>query len=122
MNTIIENGKITGTMLGKEDHGIMTFWLFVEFDSGVCGYGGYALDSYDAQTKKRIGAAAGMQAIAEILDCVGVAKWEDLTGAFIRCEHQGWGGKIIRIGNLIKDKWFSLEAFFKEVEEAGGGE
>lgn len=52
MNTIIENGKITGTMLGKEDHGIMTFWLFVEFDSGVCGYGGYALDSYDAQTKK----------------------------------------------------------------------
>ena len=37
MNTIIENGKITGTMLGKEDHGIMTFWLFVEFDSGVCG-------------------------------------------------------------------------------------
>ena len=64
MNTIIENGKITGTMLGKEDHGIMTFWLFVEFDSGVCGYGGYALDSYDAQTKKRIGAAAGMQAIA----------------------------------------------------------
>lgn len=68
------------------------------------------------------GAAAGMQAIAEILDCVGVAKWEDLTGAFIRCEHQGWGGKIIRIGNLIKDKWFSLEAFFKEVKEAGGGE
>ena len=52
----------------------------------------------------------------------GVAKWEDLTGAFIRCEHQGWGGKIIRIGNLIKDKWFSLEAFFKEVKEAGGGE
>lgn len=43
-------------------------------------------------------------------------------GAFIRCEHQGWGGKIIRIGNLIKDKWFSLEAFFKEVKEAGGGE
>lgn len=122
MNTIIENGKITGTMLGKEDRGIMTFWIFIEFASGVCGYGGYALDSYDTQTKKRIGSAAGMQAIAEILDCVGVAKREDLTGAFIRCEHQGWGGKMIRIGNLIKDKWFSLETFFKEVKEADGGE
>lgn len=54
--------------------------------------------------------------------CGGVTKWEDLTGAFIRCEHQGWGGKIIRIGNLIKDRWFSLEAFFKEAKEAGGGE
>lgn len=122
MNTTIENGKITGTMLGREEHGILTFYLFIEFDSGVCSYGGYKLDSYDKKAGKRIGAAAGMQAIAEILDCVGVTKWEDLTGAFIRCEHQGWGGKIIRIGNLIKDKWFSLEAFFKEAKEAGGGE
>lgn len=122
MNTTIENGKITGTMLGREDHGILTFYLFVEFESGVCGYGGYALDGYVARAGKRIGAAAGMQAIVEILDCVGVAKWEDLTGTFIRCEHQGWGGKIIRIGNLIKDKWFSLEAFFKEAKETGGGE
>ena len=122
MNTTIENGKITGTMLGREDHGILTFYLFIEFDSGVCSYGGYALDSYNAKAGKRIGAAEGMQAIVEILDCVGVTKWEDLTGAFIRCEHQGWGGKIIRIGNLIKHKWFSLVAFFIEAKEAGGGE
>lgn len=122
MNTIIENGKITGTMLGKEDHGIMTFWLFVEFDSGVCGYGGYALDSYDAQTKKRIGAGGRNASNRGNSRLCRRCKWEDLTGAFIRCEHQGWGGKIIRIGNLIKDKWFSLEAFFKEVKEAGGGE
>lgn len=112
MNTIIENGKIIGTMLGKEDHGIMTFCLSIEFESGFCGIGGYTLDKYNVQAGKRIGAAEGMQAIAEILDCVGVKKWEELTGAYIRCEHQGLGGKIIRIGNLIKDKWFSPEEFF----------
>ena len=32
MNTTVENGKITGTMLGTEDHGIMTFYLFIEFE------------------------------------------------------------------------------------------
>ena len=122
MNTTIENGKITGTMLGREEHDILTFYLFLEVDSGVCSYACYTLDGYDNKAGNRKGAAAGMQAIAEILDCVGVTKWEDLTGAVIRCEHQGWGGKIIRIGNLIKDKWVSLEAVFKEAKEAGGGE
>lgn len=115
MNTIIENGKIIGTVLGKEDHGIMTFCLSIEFESGVCGFGGYSLDGYDAKNGKRVGSAAGMQAIAEILDCVGVTKWEDLTGTYIRCEHQDCGEKIIRIGNLIKDKWFSPEEFFARI-------
>lgn len=118
MNTTIENGRITETMLGREDHGIMTLYLFIEFEKSTCAYGGYALDTYDEKEGKRIGAASGMRAIAEILDCVGVTKWEDLTGAFIRCEHQGWGGKILRIGNLIQDKWFSFESCFKEAKEA----
>lgn len=71
---VIENGKISDTMLGIEDHGIMTFYLFIEFENGVCGFGGYALDSYDSEKKKRLGAAAGMQAISEVLNCVGVSK------------------------------------------------
>lgn len=33
--TIIENGKISDTMLGKEDHGIMTFYLFIEFETRI---------------------------------------------------------------------------------------
>ena len=42
--TFIENGKIIKTELGGD---IMTFWLEIEFDVGVCGFGGYALDNYD---------------------------------------------------------------------------
>ena len=113
MDTYIDNAKITGTMLGKEDHGIMTFYLYVEFDNGGCGYGGYVLDEYDKAEKRRFGTAAGMQAITEILDCVGVDTWEELTGSFIRCEHEGWGGNIIRIGHLIKNKWLDLDEFFE---------
>lgn len=37
-------------------------------------------------------------------------------------EHSGWGGKITRIGNIIKDKWFSFEDFFvKEQTTAKAG-
>lgn len=122
MNTIIENAKIVGTTLGIEDHGIMTFYLHIEFVKSACSFGGYSLDSYDKKVKRRIASAAGLQAIIEILKCVGVSKWEDLVGTYIRCEHQGWGGKILRIGNLIKDQWFSLEDFFKEAREAAENE
>ena len=114
MTTTIENGKITGTMLGTEDHGILTFYLHVEFENGGCAFGGYSLDGYDKQTKKRVATGCGLQAIAEVMKCAGVSKWEDLKGTYIRCEHEGWGGKIVRIGNLIKDQWFSLEEFFAE--------
>lgn len=109
--TFIENGKIVKTELGGD---IMTFWLEIEFDVGGCGFGGYTLDTYDEKTSKRIGTAKGLQAIKKVLSTVGVDKWEDLKGQYIRCEHQGFGGKIIRIGNLIKDKWFSLEDFFNK--------
>lgn len=114
MNTTIENGKITGTMLGTEDHGILTFYIYIEFESGGCAFGGYTLDGHDEKTKSRTATGIGLQAIVEVMKCAGVSRWEDLKGTYIRCEHEGWGGKIIRIGNLIKDQWFSLEEFFSK--------
>ena len=33
----IRNAKITSTMLGREDHGILTFMVFVEFGCSGCG-------------------------------------------------------------------------------------
>lgn len=114
MSRIIENARITGTMLGVEDHGIMTCYLFLEFENGCCDFGGYALDTYDKEAEGRVGTAEGMQMIAEILETVGVKSWEELPGEFIRCEHEGWGGKITKIGNIIQDKWLSPEDFFAE--------
>ena len=42
---MIKNAIIKSTMLGREDHGIMTFMIFIKFDKCVsCGIGGYAND------------------------------------------------------------------------------
>ena len=121
MKTTIENGKITGTMLGTEDHGILTFYIQIEMNGGGCGFGGYALDEWDEGKRTRVASAAGLQAIAEIMKCVGVEKWEDLEGKYVRCEHEGWGGKILRIGNIIEEKWFSLQEFFKAAQRERSG-
>ena len=108
----IKNAKITGTMLGREDHGIMTFMLYIEFGGCGCGVGGYALDSYDKVSQKRVYSAKSMEVISAILDVVGVDKWEDLKGQYIRIKDNGWGSTVDEIGNLMEDKWFNIREFF----------
>ena len=73
-------GKIESTMLGVEDHGIMSFYLMFNFGGSGQGFGGYSLDDYDKNEEQRIGTAAGLDLIMGILKACGVGKWEDIKG------------------------------------------
>lgn len=107
---ITENAVITGTLLGQEDHGITTAFVYFKFAGGGCGFGGYAMDIYDPGLKRRVGHRFGMDFIMEVLATVGCDTWEDLKGKHVRVVHTGWGGRILRIGNIIEDKWFDPKA------------
>ena len=106
MTPRIENALIESTMLGTEDHGIFTAFVHVKGPSWGCGFGGFALDQWDQAQKRRIGTAYGLQFIAEILRVVGVDSWEKLKGKHVRVETEGWGGRILRLGNILEDEWF----------------
>ena len=108
----IKNAQIESTMLGREDHGIFTFMIYIRFDGCGCGVGGYALDAYDKQLNKRVFSTKSLEAVSKILDVVGVDKWEDLKGKYIRIKDNGWGSTIDEIGNLMENKWFNLRKFF----------
>ncbi len=99
------NAKITGTMLGIEDHGIMTCNLQMEWPSHFQGFGGYCLSTFNKQLNRRVGTAYGMQFILEILETVGVEKWEDLKGKYVRIKttHE----KMLQIGHITEEKWFN---------------
>lgn len=109
----IINAKIKNTTLGYEDHGILTFGLGLDLAGGMfTTFGGYGLDTYDKVSKKRICYAYGMQLIVEIMKTVGVEKWEDLTGKYIRVVDEGYNTPIRKIGNLMEDKWFDINEFY----------
>lgn len=111
---MIKNAKIRSTMLGREDHGIMTFMLYIDFDGyATCGVGGYALDQYDPNSKIRVFNAKSMEVISKILDIVGVNSWEELPGKYIRFEDDERGSYITKIGNIIEDKWIDFKEFFE---------
>jgi len=101
----IENCEIKSTMLGMENHNIMSLDLNLGgFGWGV-SFGGYRIDGPD-----------GMACLKELLKTLEVGKYEDLKGLYVRAANQGLGGKCLAVGHLMKDKWFSFEEFFERMK------
>lgn len=106
-----KNATIKSTMLGYEDHGILTIFLNLDYGDSGQGFGGYALDEFIKGADARIPTVAVGKWIKGLLDVVGVEKWEALKGQHLRVEIEGgWNGKIVRIGHFLKDKWFDPTA------------
>lgn len=101
-----KNAKITGTMLGIEDHGILTYMINMDYGGSGQGAGGYCMDTYDESQKKRVGTPLLASHLLQIFKTLEVTKWEDLPGKFCRVKatHNG----VQAIGHPFKDKWFEL--------------
>lgn len=97
----IENCKIKGTNLGLENNDIMSLDIYLESDGWGASFGSYRMDG-----------AYGMACLRELLETLEVSKYEDLKGMYVRCIDTGLGGRCLAIGHLLKDRWFSFEAFF----------
>jgi hypothetical protein len=116
----IVNGRIRSTALGIQDHGILTFWLQLEWAGGGQGLGGYALDGPDKEKRGyRPGWGLGLTCIRKILETVGVSQWEDLPGQLVRIKHGRVGTTDAPvIGHIIDDRWFDLKAFIEANKDA----
>lgn len=110
-----KNAKIESTMLGYEDHGLLTFMLYLDYGHSGQGAGGYRLDSYDKEKQEAVGTTTGLEAIAEIIKVVGVDKWEDLKGKHIRVNASH--NKVHAIGHYLEDRWLNFEDFFNQPKQ-----
>ena len=106
------NVKITNVSLTMADHGCLTFWITVEGAEWGCSIGGYCIGNGFLGADKFSGYGSGLEAMMRIMDVVGVEKWEDLKGKYVRIKTEGWDGTVTCIGNILKDKWFDLKEFF----------
>ena len=115
--TSIENAEITSVSLTMADHGCLTFWLMIEGGGWGCGIGGYCIGNGYVGAKEFTASGSGLVAMMRIMDVVGVDRWEDLAGKYIRVETTGWGNCITKIGNVLTNKWFDLKEFFNKDED-----
>ena len=113
----VRNAVITSTMLGI-DHGIMSFYLYLDYGGSGQRAGGWSLDTpvkIGNTFLRRVGTAEGLSLIMKILDVVGVGKWEDLKGKHIRVKQDHTA--VHAIGNIIKNEWLDFSQFFEEIKE-----
>ena len=115
----IENALITNVDLSMADHGCLTLAMTLEGSGWGVVYGGYCLGKgyLGADDDFFDGSAAGMEYLIRIMDTVGVEKFQDLKGKYVRVANKRWGSSVKIIGNIIKDKWFDAETFFADKEE-----
>ena len=110
----IENAKIASADLDMSDHGVLTYYLTLEGRSWGCNFGGIVIGNGYLGAKEFTGSDKGIEAIMRIMDTVGVERWNDLKGKYVRVYTGGWGNTINKIGNIIEDKWFDQKEFFSE--------
>ena len=109
----IENAKITNVSITMEDHGCLTFFLTLRGKSWETNFGGFCIGhGYLGSTEFKAENGGGLVAMMEIMDTVGVDRWEDLKGKYVRVKDVSWGDTVKAIGNLIEDKWFDIYEFF----------
>lgn len=109
----IRNAQILSTALTMSDHGCLTFWITIN----CCNIGGYCIGHGYLDAKEFDADGRGLECMMRIMNVVGVSKWEDLKGKYIRFVDRGLGSYVTRIGNITEDKWFDIDAFFKEKEQ-----
>jgi hypothetical protein len=75
--------KITGTMLGFEDHGILTVMLYCRFGDYQQGVGGLAMSTCSSADDKPVAIPAFGDFVIGVLTTCGVQTWEQLVGRTI---------------------------------------
>lgn len=112
----VENAKITSVDLSMADYGVLTIRIGLEGARWGCVFGGYVIGKGYLDADEFEGYASGIEAIMRIMDTVGVENFNDMKNKYVRVATKGWGDSIKIIGNIIKNKWFDIDSFFKDTK------
>jgi len=103
MDMKVKNAVIKRTFLGIEDHGMMTYFLYLEGDGWYQGFGGHCCDGIFLAESMR-----------KVLETLKIDSWEELSGTYVRIE--GEHSKIHRIGHILEDRWYDITKHGKEFD------
>lgn len=110
------NARITHVDLDMSDHGCITMWLTLDGGGNCVCYGGVCLGHGYVGSKHFDASDKAMVYVMRVMDVIGVSKFSQLRGEYVRVASKGWGDTVKIIGNILKDKWFDSESFFTEEE------
>jgi hypothetical protein len=110
------NAVIDSARIGVERGCFLDSWVFLNFEIGTQGFGGFVLGGEPGVTAGEHKSQPNLAAewIMSVLRAADVEDWSKLKGRSVRVRREtGWNGKIRGIGHIIKDdRWFMPEEAF----------
>lgn len=116
----IKNAVIEKAILTTESRGCLESWVYVKYQGGGQGFGGYALHLPKDWTHADPASQFAGHWIMRVMEVAGVTSWDQLPGKCIQVD-ASWN-KIRRIGHIIEPIWFDPEAEFKALKVLEGKE
>lgn len=112
----IKNALIESVDISMADHGCITLYITLKGKSWGVVYGGHCLGHGYLGAKDDFfdGSGEGMESIARIMNVVGVSRFNDMKGEYIRVATKGLGSSVNIIGNILNDEWFDIQSFFDD--------
>ena len=101
----VKNAVIKNVSLGFEDHGFLTFYIYLDYGGegqaigGICVTNNGEPDSFGAF-------------MACMLKAFKVSKWEDLKGK--SCRVLSDENKVHEVSHFIHDTWFNIHKFYNQ--------
>lgn len=101
--------KIRSVSLGREDHGIFTCMVQLDYGGSGQGAGGYSLDAprHDEEGKftGRTGTAYGMDWIIRLMDACGVDDFAEIKGrTVLAIREEGFHGRVLGLKPLPTER------------------
>lgn len=115
MRTI--NGIIIDTYLGISPIGRFTFKISVKCERKIVTIGEYIMDEKGENGEFKIPNKT-LDIILQIMGVIGVERWEDLKGKYVRINDNEWGETSEIIGNIVEDKWYNVTEDIKRKKES----
>lgn len=110
--------KISKAGLEIKERGVLTFWIYVDYEEGGSqAVGGIELDAYDEETKERKGSAYGCEMIRRLLLELCVNDFSEMEGlhAWVYGEGEGLSFKPTGIGALYTNNKHSKSVIFSDI-------
>lgn len=116
-----EIGRVKRAFVGIEDHGILTFYVDLDFGGKGQAYGGACLDEWNPRLRRRVGTALGCELLLQLHRFFGVTELSKATGQAVVAEREGdagWSGMIVRLRRLPCDGGavFDVQAIVAETK------